>query len=57
MNSYTVYIAAAYVVTGLVVVGNVVAARRQFRRVRERLQKRIARQAGRGTAAAAERNT
>jgi heme exporter protein CcmD len=47
MEGYTGYLLVAYAVTALVVIGNVVAARRQFRRTRERLRAQLERRLGR----------
>lgn len=43
MDGYTGYLVVAYGVTALVVIGNLVAARRQFRRVRARLREQLER--------------
>ena len=48
MEGYTGYLLVAYGVTTLVVVGNVVAARSQFRRTRERLRQQLERSSGKG---------
>ena len=47
MGGYAGYILTAYGVTGLVVVGNIIAARRRFRRTQQRLRDQLARRAGR----------
>lgn len=47
MDGYTGYLVVAYGVTALVVIGNLVAARRQFRRTRQRLRQQLERRAGR----------
>jgi len=47
MDGYTGYLVVAYGVTSLVVIGNLVAARRQFRRVQQRLREQLARRASR----------
>jgi heme exporter protein CcmD len=47
MDGYTGYLVVAYGVTALVVIGNLVAARRQFRRVRLRLREQLERRSGR----------
>jgi len=44
MGGYGRYLAVAYGVTALVLVGNLVAARRRFRRTQERLRDQLARQ-------------
>ena len=51
VNSYTGYLVVAYGVTALVVIGNLVAARRQFRRVHRRLREQLERRSGRRPAA------
>jgi len=47
VDGYTGYLVIAYGVTALVVVGNLVAARRQFRRVHLRLREQLERRSGR----------
>ena len=47
MNSYTAYLLVAYGVTAVVVIANIVAARRRFRAIQRRLQQHLARRAGR----------
>lgn len=47
MDGYTGYLVVAYGVTALVVIGNVVAARRQFNRTRLRLRQQLERRSGR----------
>lgn len=47
MDAYTGYLVVAYGVTALVVIGNVVAARRQFQRTRLRLRQQLERRGGR----------
>jgi heme exporter protein CcmD len=47
MEGYTGYLVVAYGVTALVVIGNVFAARRQFRRTRLRLREQLERRSGR----------
>ncbi|MBL8202433.1 MAG: heme exporter protein CcmD [Chromatiales bacterium] len=47
MDGYTGYLVVAYGVTTLVVIGNLVAARRQFRRVHRRLREQLERRSGR----------
>jgi heme exporter protein CcmD len=51
MDGYTGYLLVAYSVTALVIVGNLVAARRQFRRTTGRLRQQLERRAGRKPAA------
>jgi heme exporter protein CcmD len=48
MGGYAAYILAAYGVTALVVVGNVVAARRRFRRTQQRLREQLGRRTEQG---------
>ena len=48
MGGYAVYILAAYGITAVVVVGNIVAARQRFRRTRQRLRDQLARRAEQG---------
>lgn len=50
MGGYAGYISAAYGVTALVIVGNLVAARWRFRRTQERLREQLSRRAGRAEA-------
>lgn len=47
MDGYTGYLVVAYGVTALVVIGNLLAARRQFHRTRLRLRKQLERRSGR----------
>jgi len=47
MDGYTGYLVVAWGVTALVLIGNVVAARRQFRGTRRRLRAQIERRLGR----------
>jgi heme exporter protein CcmD len=47
MGGYAGYLMAAYGVTAVVVVGNIIAARRRFRRTTQRLRDQLARRAGR----------
>jgi len=47
MGGYAGYILTAYGVTALVVVGNIIAARRRFRRTQLRLRDQLGRRAGR----------
>ncbi|MBP6725051.1 MAG: heme exporter protein CcmD, partial [Halioglobus sp.] len=47
VDGYTGYLVIAYGVTALVVVGNLVAARRQFRQVHRRLREQLERRSGR----------
>ena len=51
VDGYTGYLVIAYGVTALVVVGNLVAARRQFRQVHRRLREQLERRSGRRPAA------
>lgn len=48
---YTTYLLIAYGVTTLVVIGNLIAARRQFRRTRDRLRQQLERRTARRPAA------
>ncbi|MBN8280355.1 MAG: heme exporter protein CcmD [Gammaproteobacteria bacterium] len=48
---YTTYLLIAYGVTTVVVIGNLLAARRQFRRTRDRLRQQLERRSGRRPAA------
>lgn len=48
MGGYAAYILAAYGVTAVVVVGNIVAARRRFRRTQQRLRDQLGRRAAVG---------
>ena len=48
MGGYAVYILAAYGVTAVVVVGNIVAARQRFRRTQQRLRDQLGRRAEQG---------
>ena len=50
MGGYAAYILTAYGVTAVVVVGNVVAARRRFRRTRQRLRDQLGRREAAGKA-------
>jgi heme exporter protein CcmD len=50
MGGYAGYILAAYCVTALVVVGNIIGARWRFRKTQERLRAQLGRRAGRGAA-------
>ena len=56
MGGYAGYLLIAYSVTAVVVIGNIVAARRRFRRTRRRLSDLLARRAGRPGPAAAGGN-
>jgi heme exporter protein CcmD len=47
MGGYAGYLMAAYGVTAVVVVGNIIAARRRFRRTTQRLRDQLARRGGR----------
>ena len=47
MGGYAGYIVTAYGVTALVVVGNIIAARRRFRRTQQGLREQLGRRAGR----------
>lgn len=47
MDGYAGYLWVAYGVTALVVMGNLLAARRQFRRTRQRLREQLERRGGR----------
>jgi heme exporter protein CcmD len=47
LEGYTGYLVVAYGVTALVVIGNVLAARRQFRRTQSRLRQQLERRSGR----------
>lgn len=47
MDGYTGYLLVAYSVTALVVIGNIVAARRGFRATQRRLKQQLERRAGR----------
>jgi len=47
MGGYAKYVWPAFGVTAIVLILNLLAARRQVRRTRERLQLRLVRQAGR----------
>lgn len=53
---YTGYLLIAYGVTALVVIGNMIAARRQFRRTQLRLTEQLARRAGRRRSGAGPRS-
>ena len=48
MGGYAAYILTAYGVTAVVVVGNVVSARRRFLRTQQRLRDQLARRAEQG---------
>lgn len=48
MGGYAAYILTAYGVTTVVVVGNIVAARRRFRRTQQRLRDQLGRRAEQG---------
>jgi len=52
MEGYTGYLVVAWGVTALVVIGNVVAARRQFRRTQARLRQQLERWSSRRPAGA-----
>ncbi len=45
-SSYAQYLLIAYGVTALVVIGNIVTARRRFNRTKARLREQLARRAG-----------
>ncbi len=47
MGGYAGYLAVAYGVTALVILGNLVAARWRFRKTRQRLREQLSRRAGR----------
>ena len=47
MGGYAQYVWTAFGVTFVIVIGNVVAARRRWQATRERLARRLERQAGR----------
>ena len=47
MGGYAGYLMVAYGVTAAVVVGNIIAARRRFRRTQQRLRDQLGRRAGR----------
>ena len=47
-GGYAPYILAAYGVTTVVVVGNIIAARQRFRRTHQRLRDQLARRAEQG---------
>jgi heme exporter protein D len=50
MGGYAQYVWTAFGVTFLIVIGNVVAARRRWRTTREQLSRRVERQAARAAA-------
>ena len=50
MGGYAQYVWAAFGVTFLIVIGNVIAARRRWRMTRDRLARRVERQASREAA-------
>jgi heme exporter protein D len=50
MGGYAQYVWTAFGVTFLIVIGNVVAARRRWRMTRDRLSRRVERQATRAAA-------
>ena len=54
LEGYTGYLVVAYGVTALVVIGNVLAARRQFRRTQLRLREQLERRSGRRPPQAAQ---
>lgn len=50
MGGYAAFILTAYGVTAVVVVGNIVAARRRFRRTQQRLRDQLGRREAAGKA-------
>ena len=53
MGGYAGYLSVAYGVTAVVVIGNIVAARRRFRSTHQRLSEQLGRREGRRGASAA----